>query len=78
MDTNAAPNGVPPPAATGKKGKGKKSTDPVNTSKQIEDAIAALEKTKAGDVEQEAESPDNEEPPMDRSSISSTTNARLS
>lgn len=54
MDTNPVPNGVPP-AATGKKGKGKKSTDPVNTSKQIEDAIAALEKTKAGDAEQEAE-----------------------
>lgn len=50
--TNAAPAA---PAPVPKKGKGKKSADPVNTSKQIEDTIAQLEKSKAGDREQEAE-----------------------
>ena len=54
MDPTASTNGAPP-AATGKKGKNKKNADPVNTSKQIEDAIAALEKTKQGDAEAEAE-----------------------
>lgn len=44
-----------PAAATQKKGKNKKAPDPVNTSKQIEDTIAQLEKNKAGDKEQEAE-----------------------
>lgn len=50
---------MPAPAATSanntKRGKGKKSTDPVNTSKQIEDTIAQLEKSRAGEKDAEQE-----------------------
>ena len=38
-----------------RKGKAKKATDPAHTSKQIEDTIAQLEKSRAGDKEQELE-----------------------
>jgi hypothetical protein len=48
-----------PPAAapaTAKKGKGKKAAaDPADTSKLVEQTIAQLEKSRAGDREQELE-----------------------
>ncbi len=49
--------GLPPPAPAPvpKKGKGKKGADPVNTSKAIEDTIAQLERSKAGEKDQEIE-----------------------
>ena len=40
---------------TRKAPKAKKAADPVHTSKQIEDTIAQLEKSRAGDKEQEME-----------------------
>ncbi|KAL9085671.1 MAG: hypothetical protein Q9159_004548 [Coniocarpon cinnabarinum] len=54
---SSAPNARPAPAAdhATRKGKAKKSTDPAHTSKQIEDTIAQLEKSRAGDKEQEME-----------------------
>lgn len=54
MSSNT-PVAAPPAATSQKKGKSKKAPDPVNTSKQIEDTIAQLEKNKAGDRELEAE-----------------------
>jgi hypothetical protein len=46
-----------PPAtgATGKKAKGKKNPDPVDTNKLVEQHLARLERDLAGDREQEAE-----------------------
>ena len=38
-----------------KRGKAKKNADPINTTKEIEDRIAQLEKNKAGEKDQEAE-----------------------
>lgn len=38
-----------------KRGKPKKNAAPINTSKQIEDTIAQLERSKAGDKEQDIE-----------------------
>jgi len=51
---------LPPPPATnaaiaGKKGKGKKSNDPVDTSKAIADKIREIEQREAGDRAQELE-----------------------
>lgn len=40
---------------TGKRAKGRKAADPVNTSKAIEDTIAQLERSRQGDKEQELE-----------------------
>ncbi|KAF2499505.1 hypothetical protein BU16DRAFT_453961 [Lophium mytilinum] len=48
---HATPAGAPPP----KKGKGKKSTDPLEQQKQIQAKIAQLESDAAGDKEQDAE-----------------------
>jgi len=47
----------PPPAAAplAKRTKGKKGADPINTSKQIEDTIAQLERSQAVDKDQEIE-----------------------
>lgn len=48
----------PPPTPAGpppKKGKGKKSTDPTDASKQIAAKIAQLELDAAGEKDQEAE-----------------------
>jgi len=55
---NAQGNPVhPPPAAgaAGKKVKGKKNPDPVDTNKLVEQHLARLERDLAGDREQEAE-----------------------
>lgn len=38
-----------------KRNKGKKAADPVNTTKQIEDTIALLERSQAGEKDQEIE-----------------------
>jgi len=47
----------PPPTAapSTKRTKGKKGVDPINTSKQIEDTIAQLERSQAVDKDQEIE-----------------------
>ena len=61
---SANPKQSPAPASTtdshasSKKGsasKAKKAADPVNTTKQIEDTIAALERNRAGEKDQEIE-----------------------
>jgi hypothetical protein len=46
----ATPAALPP-----KKGKGKKTADPVDTNKLLEQTVARLERDAAGDREQEAE-----------------------
>jgi len=46
---------APVTAQVAKKGKGKKSTDPVDTNKLVEQHLARLERDAAGDREQEAE-----------------------
>lgn len=51
---NTTGNAAHPPAAM-KKGKGKKSADPVDTNKLVEQHLARLERDLAGDREQEAE-----------------------
>lgn len=48
----ASPAVAPLPA---KKGKAKKSTDPVDTTKLLEQTMARLERETAGDREQEAD-----------------------
>lgn len=62
MATTAPPpsstNARNPPVAEGhgsKRGKAKKAADPVNTTKQIEETIAQLERNRAGDKEQDIE-----------------------
>jgi hypothetical protein len=50
------PPAAAPATASNKKGKGKKAAaDPADTSKLVEQTIAQLEKSKAGDREQELE-----------------------
>lgn len=44
-----------PTAPSAKRAKGKKGPDPINTSKQIEDTIALLERSQAVDKDQEIE-----------------------
>jgi len=46
---------APVSAPVAKKSKGKKSTDPVDTNKLVEQHLARLERDAAGDREQEAE-----------------------
>jgi len=63
MSTQAVPASaadLPPPPATnaaaaGKKGKGKKSNDPVDTNKAIQDTIRHMEQQEAGDRAQQLE-----------------------
>jgi hypothetical protein len=55
---NVQGNPVHPPPVTGaagKKAKGKKNPDPVDTNKLVEQHLARLERDLAGDREQEAE-----------------------
>ena len=50
------PAGHPAPlAASNKKSRPRKGADPINTSKQIEDTIAQLERNRAGEKDQELE-----------------------
>lgn len=50
------PGGHPAPIATSnKKSRPRKGADPINTSKQIEDTIAQLERNRAGEKDQELE-----------------------
>src|SRR5215469_14268924 len=55
LPQNAQGNPVHAPPATGKKAKGKKNPDPVDTNKLVEQHLARLERDLAGDREQEAE-----------------------
>ena len=64
--TSRPPSTVPAPQDNHgpKKSKAKKATDPVNTTKQIEDTIAALERNRAGEKDQELEIGQSPSPPF--------------
>jgi hypothetical protein len=53
--TNNTPNAVAPAAPPAKKGKAKKTVDPADTAKLVAESLKRLEKTAAGDREEEEE-----------------------